>query len=913
MARPLPLNKDLIVCVPSNYSNTSRGKFFENFCADILRRQSYRIDGMEVRKSGMEIDIQATHTPSNEKLYVECKFMQQKVDSSVVDLAFSQAFRLRVKKIALFSISDLGKDAQSTLEDYRLDERIDYSFFDKKEILISIIATGKVEDIPTDDIPAKYTSATLLVHPEIEMTWLLQEVENGSPIRVVPFAINKNSKIPSVSRISDIIKEQGLFEGLEVTDFYILSEPEQTVLSSKLSENYEREIVSEIILADDFMDYKPCQPKDFVGREYIQKEVWDYLENVRGNSSQSRVLSLIGGSGNGKSSLIARLSSRFKNQKWKNKFFLTPVDVRSARGGRFVAEAVVKAFSSAIKEGFIEYEKPFLIESVTDIIGSESVQECLKYLSEHDKVLTIFFDQFEEVFMKEELFGLFKEFERFALDVSALQSNLVVGFSWRTGITLGDENPAYSMWNRLKDYRVEKKLEPFDLKDSSKLINSFELNTGFKLNKPLRTRLIQQAQGYPWLLKKLCIHVFKKLKGGISQDQMLVSQLQISNLFHEDLDRPEKQNSCLKFVAKNSPISQYEVTKEFGSDTVLELISDRMVIKTGEKLSVYWDVFRDYLKGNDLPVIPWSYMPSTSPKMVLLILDVVNSFKTISLDELQTKLKYSRGTLINVLMDLQYFVLIDRDLNGNILCKQTITNVPEFLREHFKSHSVLLELAENIVDADLRRVPIDKYESIIAHTYKNKDGGYPKSYSSKLLAWLQFTGLIAVIGKSVVIYDGELFSPAFGAIDLDKRGARNRRGSLFLAATSPEKTLEVAEYLCANKKMSHSFIQANKHRNAVQDLISLGFCSRQDDGVVINNKIEVILESISLERALARLVTESPAIKILNAYVNKFGDDDKKMMGAALAKELERTWTPASTTRYIYALMRYRNFALETL
>lgn len=37
MARPLPLNKDLIVCVPSNYSNTSRGKFFENFCADILR------------------------------------------------------------------------------------------------------------------------------------------------------------------------------------------------------------------------------------------------------------------------------------------------------------------------------------------------------------------------------------------------------------------------------------------------------------------------------------------------------------------------------------------------------------------------------------------------------------------------------------------------------------------------------------------------------------------------------------------------------------------------------------------------------------------------------------------------------------------------------------------------------------
>jgi hypothetical protein len=205
MARPLPLNKDLIVCVPGNYSNTLRGQFFESFCADILRRQSYRIDGMEVRKTG--IDIEATHTPSNEKLYVECKFMQQKINSSVVDLAFSQSFRSKVRKIALFSTSDLGKDAQATLEAFKIDDRVDYSFFDKKEILLSILATGKVEDIPTDDIPAKYTNATLLVHPEIEMTWLLQEVENGSPIRVVPFAINKSNKMPEVSRISDIINE----------------------------------------------------------------------------------------------------------------------------------------------------------------------------------------------------------------------------------------------------------------------------------------------------------------------------------------------------------------------------------------------------------------------------------------------------------------------------------------------------------------------------------------------------------------------------------------------------------------------------------------------------------------------------------------------------------------------------------
>ncbi|SFK02362.1 Restriction endonuclease [Candidatus Pantoea symbiotica] len=913
MSRPLPLNKDLIVCVPKNYSSTMKGKFFESFCADILRRQSFRIDGMEVRKSGMEIDIQATHTPSNEKLYVECKFMQQKIDSSIVDLAFSQSFRAKVKKIALFSISDLGKDAQSTLEDFRMDERIDYSFFDKKEILKSILATGKVEDFPSEKIPAKYTSASLLVHPEVEMTWLLQESENGSPIRLVPFAVDEMKTHPSISKLSEIMREQGFFEGLEITDYFYLSQPELKKNNIILSESYEKEIVSDIILADDLMDYKPCRPKDFVGRDTVQKEIWDYLDGVRIGEFKSRVLSLVGRSGNGKSSLIAMLSSRFKNIKWRNKFFLASVDVRSARGGRFVAEAVVKAFNMAINEGFIKYNKEFIIENIADITSSESFKECMRYLEDNEKVLTIFFDQFEEVFMKEELFGLFKAFERFGLDVSALQSNIVVGFSWRTGITLGDENPAYSMWNNLKDYRVEKRLEQFELKDSSKLISGFELTTGFKLKKPLRTRLIQQAQGYPWLLKKLCIHVFKKLKGGISQDQMLVSQLQISNLFYEDLDRPEKQNACLRFVAKNSPVSQYETTKDFGSDTVLNLISDRMIIKTGEKLSVYWDVFRDYLKGNALPVIPWSYMPSNSPKMISSILNVINLFKKISVDALQKRLNYTRGTLANVIMDLQYFVLIDRNAKGDILSRDSINSLPEFLREHFNSHSVYLNLLEHVEDADLKRVNIKQYEEVIKNTYLNKDGSYPKGYNSRFLAWLQYTGLVSVIGQSVVIYDGELASPAFGVVDLEKRGVKNRRGSLFLAATTPEKTSEVAKYLYDNKNMDYNYIKENKYRNAIQDLVALSFCFRKDDQVIINPKVDSMLQHSSVERVLARLVSDSPAMKILNSYVNKFGEDDKKTLGTTLAEELGRTWKLDTILRYVYALMRYRNFSLDKL
>jgi hypothetical protein len=61
----------------------------------------------------MEVDIEAIHTPSKKKLYVECKFYNsKKIDSNIIDLCYAQAFRSKKESIALFSTAPLGKDAQ---------------------------------------------------------------------------------------------------------------------------------------------------------------------------------------------------------------------------------------------------------------------------------------------------------------------------------------------------------------------------------------------------------------------------------------------------------------------------------------------------------------------------------------------------------------------------------------------------------------------------------------------------------------------------------------------------------------------------------------------------------------------------------------------------------------------------------
>src|SRR5690606_21507068 len=147
------------------------------------------------------------------------------------------------------------------------------------------------------------------------------------------------------------------------------------------------------------------------------------------------------------------------------------------------------------------------------------------------------FDQFEEALTKEELAPLFRAFRRFALDVHAKRSPIVVGFSWRTGISFSDDNPAYQMWNELRDHRLTKTLGLFDSSESSSVVAQFESALSQKFISPLRRRLLEQGQGLPWLLKKLCIHVYGQIREGkVSQLDLVGARLNVRALFDEDLE-----------------------------------------------------------------------------------------------------------------------------------------------------------------------------------------------------------------------------------------------------------------------------------------------------------------------------------------------------------------------------------------
>jgi len=888
MERVVPVENDILVIVPEIYSNTKKGSFFEKLCADILRKQSYSITGMEVRKTGMEIDITAEHTPSGSSVYIECKFYNSKnIDSTIVDLCYAQATRARIKRIALFSTARLGKDAQGAYDEYRKMDGCDYSFYGRQEILDALIASGKIQPYKEVDLKPNITHATLVIHPELDFTWIFQEMDDGVASRLL--AYNGSNEV-DCNKIRKVLDSQNYFESIPVVPLNNVNK------NPSVADKPSREVVSGILVADDIMDYKPCKPSDFVGRDTIQKELWDYFEAVRTNDTDTRILSLVGASGNGKSSLVAFLSERFRNKKWKNKFFLYPVDVRSARGARFVAEAVVKGFSKAIENKFIELDCEFKVENIEDITSGVSFKTCTEYLNNNGKVIVIFFDQFEEVFMKEDLFGLFRAFERFAKDVSSGTMNLVVGFSWRSGITLGEENPAYSMWSQLKDRRIDKVITEFDVSDSSKMITTFEKNMGIKLNRSLRARLIQQSQGYPWLLKKLCIHIFKKIKDNVSQEELLITQFQIKSLFDEDLDRPDKDIGCLKYVAIHSPIDHYQTTKEFGQQTVYNLIADRLLIKTGEKVSVYWDVFRDYLVTGETPVIPWSYMPAATISMTINVLNNIKKEKTITFEELMNISGFKKGTLANVIMDLQSFSLIEKDSQGNYTATQEDSRPEEIIREHLKGHIIYTAISSPKI-ASTGFCSIEKYSEIINSVYSNKSGNSPKGYATKISNWLQYGGLISKGGNKITVYSPFEYSPEYGVL-----GAK---GYLFLATTTPNKTIDLISSLLERNVITLGEQEERKLRNSVIDLVTLGLCKRNEDSSIELTKSVNKMEKS--DQILAQALIKSETVIVLREIM-ELASFDRDKLSTKFKEALGKPWKDTSSKRYLNGMLKYMEF-----
>jgi len=434
------------------------------------------------------------------------------------------------------------------------------------------------------------------------------------------------------------------------------------------------------------------------------------------------------------------------------------------------------------------------------------------------------FDQFEELYSKPELFPVFEEAQRLFLSAASAGSNFVLGFAWRTDSTVQQGHPSYFMWHRLADHRFEVGLAPFSYAESSMALTSFEKALGEKIRAELRRKLIENSQGYPWLLKKLCIHLYEQITSGASQAD-LTETLDVASLFDRDLKiLTPPENACMRAIAQGAPADWYETLESFGPEVLRALQDKRLIVRSGDRINLYWDIFREYVLTKTVPSIPFGYLPS-SPSLTSL-LSVAGQLQEHDMRtpcELSSVSGLSEKTVGNVIRDLLMFGIATSDPNGirldPLMPSSGQMDVLERLRHVLKRHALTLKLCRFDEKTRITLEDLIKYLKQINPTAKHRAETW-SGYAERMAFWLTATGFLEPGDNAWTPKDkGEVVLPVH---------RKRPRREVFTGGAPPIKVVEAYDWLAAKGPLSSEAMEEKGLRNALAILCRFGLVQRDE-------------------------------------------------------------------------------------
>jgi hypothetical protein len=557
------------ICTFEEDNTKNKGDLLENLTTEVLKILQFTVK-QEVKVTGAELDCLAIHNKTNEKIYVECKGHKNNIQAPVLRQLFGTVTLKNYAAGWLITTSELGKEAKGIEEELNEEQRKKLVIYDPKSLIQLLMNANKIIE------PSKlkkteqfsYSNDKTLIITPIGRYWTcpILNTKQGIPTECCVYDAETGTPITDEDVLDNLAKTDSSFK-----DFTWIPFPENNDYSSvdEDEENFLQNVVP-VTPGDDWFDYRPCRPENFVGRVNIIDDFLEYLNKVRNNQTDTRLVAISSPSGWGKSSLVLKLSQKSRNKRNKNKFFIYTADCRTATDSRYAERLLIECLRKAKESEFIPNDLGNIsISSPNNPFGSESISKVLDYLKSQDKVIVLFLDQFEEVFSKLELENLFNTLKTMSFNLDSIKENFVLGFSWKTdGVSLQD-HPAYSLWHNLSDKRREFSLTPFNTKEISTCITGFEKELGQSLNLIIKRHLRDHCQGYPWLLKKLCIHINSSVKAGLSIADITNKSINIKSLFEKDMDSlPPLQASCVLEVAKKSPADFFNIQEMFGEQTI---------------------------------------------------------------------------------------------------------------------------------------------------------------------------------------------------------------------------------------------------------------------------------------------------------------------------------------------------------
>lgn len=256
--------------------------------------------------------------------------------------------------------------------------------------------------------------------------------------------------------------------------------------------------------------------------------------------------------------------------------YAVAIDSRSASTSQFLLKSVEYIiqkfgdFDGAMKE------KQIISGFDGAVQGLINIGDALK---KRNKVLFIFFDQFENIFY---LLDVLQRIAHLCLKVADSSTNVILGFSWKTDLVGLTRDFPYRWRDIIIDCCQTYRLKQFSEIETNALLDFLSLELHATLRRDLRFLLSEFSQGYPWLLKKLCAHVKKQRQTGIPQAEMARSLLNVEQLFLEDLEGlSTQQEESLRRIARLAPVSISDLGEEFTPQILQSLVDRRLIVKVG--------------------------------------------------------------------------------------------------------------------------------------------------------------------------------------------------------------------------------------------------------------------------------------------------------------------------------------------
>jgi hypothetical protein len=751
-----------------------KGDFLEDTFRSLMERQRYKIT-QRLRFTGTEIDLLCEHLDrQSDTALVECKAKTTVVADDLKNFAFDLLVSKKAHHGYFVHTSELQQAAAGIREELVHDHGSSVTFFGPEKLVELLVEASLVSAPPAQGTTASAVpTKMILLYTPHQKAWVsVYAVGTSASHYSVASASGQPFGEADFQTVQNYLNEE--LQSLERL-------PEPLSLKHIPFPQKEHEVIAEVQESQEWSDLRPVGSKFFVGRDVIAQKLYHFVRAPIDEGSAPRVFFVEGKSGWGKSSLLAHLRARARNRRNRNTLFATVIDSRSANTSAFVGLSVLRLLESAAEARFLPQEliDGIRIPSWFDVLSDPGFGPLLDWLKRNHRVLVLAFDQFEDVFRKHDLF---RAFHKLMMDTVSRQANLVLGFSWKSEINIPMDNPAYGLWQQAREHSTSFEVEKFSASEVNRVIAQLQQQSRHQLPTPLKRRLKEGSQGFPWLIKKLATHCYYEMIKGLNPDDLVDQDLNVKDLFDRDRESltPEEGRSLTLIAQRGYDGDAFDVSEvddRLEEDVLNRLLSKRLVIRTGGKYTVYWDIFRDYIVEDKPPRLDESFLLRQSPPPCIEALKVLMSSSAASVQQLCQMMRVTEGTALNLLRELRNFGAITKSGSGFAVRAgiNSESAFKEYIGARLDNHLVVHALRQSGKD----RIDLDDIAHTLKATYSNLSFSTKTwlTYASFLTTWLRYCDID--LGRRLAA------EPRKRSIDIEAYTPQSR----------PEKLLEILDWL----------------------------------------------------------------------------------------------------------------------